>query len=608
MAKEVIINLEAKTDEAIKGIQETKKEIQDLNKEVTKGNKNTVSGLKDVEASSSATAGGVKKIGGAFKALGIGLIIAAFAKFTEVLNENQKVTDFFNTTFEVLSLAFNDFFNFIFNNVGGVVDAFRSIFEDPKQSLIDFANAFKKNIQERFESYLDTLGFLASAVKKVFSGDFKGALEDVKSAGKESIDVLTGVDDSFDKTVETVGKVTKATSDYVKETIKAGQANVELTKQAEIARVKNQGIIESFDLQAEKLRQVRDEERNTVEDRIEANDKLKLVLEEQKKLMLENADAILTAAQAQFDKNGNDANAIALQEAKNEKAAVEAQIAGFISEQKSNDLALDRELIELTNSKLESEANLGIERKRINASKIEDDLKRLEREKEIDLEEETLQRNRLQRIVDEANAGTQAKVDAQIALDEFEVEMSQKKLDRDKEILEAEKEISDAKIKIAEEERNAKETALNGYASALSSISGIIGQDTQKGKALAIASSLVNTYAAIAGQLKAFAGVPVPGYAIAQAIATGLVGLANVKKIASVKVPESSGGSSSQTGSITAASAAPAFNIVGSDPQTQLAEAIGQQAQQPVKAFVVAGDVSTAQSLDRNIIQESSLG
>ena len=99
-----------------------------------------------------------------------------------------------------------------------------------------------------------------------------------------------------------------------------------------------------------------------------------------------------------------------------------------------------------------------------------------------------------------------------------------------------------------------------------------------------------------------------PGYAIAQAIATGLVGLANVKKIASVKVPESSGGSSSQTGSITAASAAPSFNIVGSDPQTQLAEAIGQQAQQPVKAFVVAGDVSTAQSLDRNIIQESSLG
>jgi uncharacterized protein YhaN len=312
MAKEVIINLEAKTNEAIKGIQETKKEIKNLNKEVTQGNKDTAKGLKDVETSSNIAAKGVKKIGTGLKALGIGIVVAAFAKFTEVLNENQKVADFFNTTFEVLSLAFNDFFNFLFDNVGGVVDVFKSIFEDPKQSLIDFANAFKRNIQERFESYLDTLGFLASAVKKVFSGDFKGALEDVKSAGKESIDVLTGVDDSFDKTVETVGKVTKATSDYVKETIKAGKANVELNKQAEIARVKNQGLIEGFDLQAEKLRQVRDEERNTVEERIKANDELKAVLEEQEKLMLANADAILKAAEEQFKKNDNDANAIAL--------------------------------------------------------------------------------------------------------------------------------------------------------------------------------------------------------------------------------------------------------------------------------------------------------
>jgi hypothetical protein len=39
-----------------------------------------------------------------------------------------------------------------------------------------------------------------------------------------------------------------------------------------------------------------------------------------------------------------------------------------------------------------------------------------------------------------------------------------------------------------------------------------------------------------------------------------------------------------------------------------LATAIGQQEQQPVKAFVVAGEVTTAQSLDRNIIEESSLG
>ena len=612
MAKQIVVDFTVKTGAAVREVDNLKKEIKDVNKEVVDGNKETEKSLKNIEKTSEKTAGGVRKIGGALKALGIGLIIGAFAKFTEVLNENQKVVDFFNTTFEVLSLAFNDFFNFVFDNVGGVVNAFKSIFEDPKQSLIDFANAFKKNIQERFESYLDTLGFLASAVKKVFSGDFKGALEDVKSAGKESIDVLTGVDNTFDKTVETVGKVTKATSDYVKETIKAGQENVKLNKEAEIARVKNQGLIESFDLQAEKLRQVRDEERNTVEDRIEANDKLKLVLEEQKKLMLENADAILTAAQAQFDKNGNDANAIALQEAKNEKAAVEAQIAGFMSEQKSNDLALDRELIELTNSKLESEANLGIERKRINASKIEDDLKRLEREKEIDLEEETLQRNRLQRIVDEANEGTQAKVDAQIALDEFEVEMAQKKVDREKQIGEQEKIILDARLK-----------AQIGFAQAVGNVLGALGGLLQEGtnasKAAALADIVISTGVGFAqgldiAQKTAKGTGPAAAFAFpifyATQIAAVLSTVSKAKQILSqVKGGSRSGAPISSGGGVSSVGPqAPSFNIVGSDPQNQLAQTISQQTQKPVKAFVVSGDVTTAQSLDRNIIEESALG
>jgi hypothetical protein len=612
MAKEVIINLEAKTDEAIKGIRETKKEIKNLNKEVTKGNKNTASSLKDVGESTKKTEGGVKKIGGAFKALGIGLVIAAFAKFTEVLNQNQKVTDFFNTTFEVTSLALNDFFNFLFDNVGGVVDVFKSIFEDPKQSLIDFANAFKRNIQERFESFLDTLGFLASAVKKVFSGDFKGALEDVKSAGKESIDVLTGVDDSFDKTVETVGKVAEATKNYVTETIKAGKANVELTKQAEIARVRQQGLVESFDLQAEKLRQVRDEERNTIDDRIKANNELAKVLDQQEEAMLKQVDMQIKAAQAEFDKNKNQENTIALLEAQQEKEAVLAQIAGFRSEQKANDLALDRELIELTNSKLESEANLGIERKRINASKIEDDLKRLEREKEIDLEEETLQRNRLQRIVDEANAGTQAKVDAQIALDEFEVEMAQKKLDREKEISEQEKMTLDARL-----------NAQIGFAQAVGNVVGALGGLLQEGtnasKAAALADIIIKTGVGFAQGLdiaqKTAAGTgPAAAFAFPIFYATQIAAVLSTVSQAKQILSKVKGGGASIGGDISGGGrgvstpSAPSFNIVGSDPQTQLADAIGQQVQKPVKAFVVAGDVSTAQSLDRNIIQESSLG
>ena len=46
--------------------------------------------------------------------------------------------------------------------------------------------------------------------------------------------------------------------------------------------------------------------------------------------MKANAQAIVDAAQAQFDKNDSDANAIALQEALNEQKAIDATITGFM--------------------------------------------------------------------------------------------------------------------------------------------------------------------------------------------------------------------------------------------------------------------------------------
>ena len=173
-----------------------------------------------------------------------------------------------------------------------------------------------------------------------------------------------------------------------------------------------------------------------------------------------------------------------------------------------------------------------------------------------------------------------------------------------------ENKFSDARVKIADAEADAKQTSLNGYANALSDISGVIGQETEAGKAIAIASSLVNTYAAINGQLAAFSGVAIPGYAIAQAIATGVVGFANVKKIASVKIPNSTGGGGGDTGSLPQAATpiTPAFNIVGQSDTNQLADAIGGQTQQPVQAFVVSSEVTTAQELDRNIIDGASIG
>jgi hypothetical protein len=102
--------------------------------------------------------------------------------------------------------------------------------------------------------------------------------------------------------------------------------------------------------------------------------------------------------------------------------------------------------------------------------------------------------------------------------------------------------------------------------------------------------------------LEAFAGVPVPGYAIAQAIATGAVGLAQVANIASVNLGPYSGDlAMSNTPS------APRFNVVGASPINQAAQLMNRE-QAPIKTYVLSSDVSSAQALDRNKITSATLG
>jgi len=586
MAKQIVVDFTVKTGTAVREVDNLKKEIKDVNKEVVDGNKETEKSLKNIEKTSEKTAGGVRKIGGALKALGIGLIIGAFAKFTEVLNQNQKVLDFFNTVFETLSLAFNDFFDLIFNNVGGVVDSFKSIFENPLQSIRDFGKAIIDNIVERFKSALDAIGFLGEAVVKVFKGDFKGAAESAKNAGKELFDVVTGVDDSFDKTVETVGKVVEATKDYVTETVKAAQANVDLTKQAEIARVRQQGLVETFDRQAEKLRQVRDEERNTIEERIAANNKLKETLDEQEEAMLKQVDLQIAAAQAEFDKNKNQENTIALLEAQQEKEAVLAQIEGFRSEQKANDLALDREKIELQQSIIDAEAERNISEQEFLAEQIEGDFLRLQALKDVAKQEAEIEEERLINKRNQFTKGTQAFADANNELLAFQLQNSQDQIKIEKDLAKAKEDLT---------------------TQALGNLATIVGKNSKFGKAIAIVQAIRDTFA---GANKALSAAP-PPFNFISAAAVVAAGIANVKSITATDDPSppSGLGARSSGGSVsTPTPAAPSFNIVGADTQNQLAQTLAEQTQKPVKAFVVSSDVTTAQSLDRNIIEESALG
>ena len=608
MAIEKTVNIDVDSKDAEKGFDKLADAIKQLNDTFSKFQKTTEDGLEEINETSKKTEKGVggiakgfKGLGTAIKAAGIGLVIGALGKLAEVFNQNQKVADAFNTAFEAVSIAFNDFVNFVVDNSGAVVDFFKAIFENPLESVKQLGASIKANIVERFESFLDTLGFIASAVKKVFSGDFAGALDDVKSAGKESLDVFTGVNDTFDKGAEFIDKNKDAIKGYIVETVKAAKENVNLANAAELASAQQSLLVEKYDIQAEQLRQIRDEERNSIEERREANEKLLEVLAEQEKAMLSQADAQIRSAQAEVDKNASIENQVALTEALANKQGVLAQIEGFRSEQKANDLALDREEIELTNTKLESESKLSIERKRFNAEQIDDELARLEALKQVDLLEQEQEALRLQAIVDNANAGTQAKVDAQIVLDEFTEQSRQTNLERDKEI-------SDAKIKLAEAEALAKSKTLGDTANALTQLGDIAGKETAAGKALSIASATINTYRGVSDALAAKTVTPFEtALKFINAASILSSGIQNVKKIASVKIPAGYGGGGASASSGGSVSQPPSFNIVGATETSQLAEAVAGQTQQPVQAYVVSNDVTTAQSLENNIVEGATL-
>lgn len=370
MAKVINAEIDIKTGAATKAVDDLAQGIENFNSEVATTNTKAVKGFKGLNTAVEKTSKGFKGMGNALKAAGIGLAIAAFAKLSEVFNENQKVANFFNTTFEALSLAFNDFFNFLNDNVGTVIDYFKGLFQDPVTSLKNFGIAIKNNLIERVKSALDALGFLGDAVVKVFKGDFAGAAEAAKNAGKELVDVVTGVDNSFEKIAAAAPAVVKGISDYAKSTVQAARDTIELNRAAEIGIAQNRIILEQKDREAEKLRQIRDDETKTIKQRIKANNDLAKVLDEQEKLMLANAQAVIDAAQAQFDKNQNDENQIALLDARAEKEGILAQIEGFRSEQLINRISLEREAAELREESLEREIELENEAREAREEKL----------------------------------------------------------------------------------------------------------------------------------------------------------------------------------------------------------------------------------------------
>ncbi len=599
-----IVNLEIKDNlkKVTKDVEKLSDAFQDTADDI-KGVQRSTKGAEDGVKSLSA---GFKGMGLAIKAIGIGLVLEAFNLFKEVLGKNQKAVDFFNTAIGALSIAFNDLIGFVVNNFPAVVKIFKDVFQNPTTYLKQFGDLVQENLIERFNSFLDTIGFLSDALKKVFEGDFVGALDSVKKAGKESVDILTGVNNSFDKGKKIISDASSAIADYAVKTFKASEANTNLQNTALIAAAQQAKLVEQYDLQAEQLRKIRDNDLLSISDRIIANDKLKKVLENQKIAMKAQADLQVDAAAATLAMNDKIENQVALIAAQGNAVGVLAQIEGLTSEQEANRVALKKELVELTQSQIDSNTELGTQQKKFNETLENDDLKRLELQR-TNLERELItEADGIKRKLELYALGTQARADA-------ETTYAAKKQEIDNALTTNEKEQKDKRIEISKLEADAKMANLARGSAMLANISDLIGQNTAAGKVAAVAATTIDTYAAAQSAFKNAQLNPIsilgPAYPYISAGLAIAGGLKNVKSILAVKTSKGGGGGSAPAGGgMGAGPSAPAFNVVGASPTNQLAQTLGAQQNIPIKAFVVSSEVSTAQALDRNIIKSATLG
>jgi hypothetical protein len=160
-------------------------------------------------------------------------------------------------------------------------------------------------------------------------------------------------------------------------------------------------------------------------------------------------------------------------------------------------------------------------------------------------------------------------------------------------------ETSRAKQKLDKKEQKAKLAIANETADA---IIGLAGESSAVGKAVGVAMAIINTKEAIT---EALTGSP-PPFNFIQAAAVGAFGIKQVRDIMSTKLPVSAGGGGGGAASVSVA--APDFNVVGQGAGSQLAGVVGARFGEPIKAYVLSADVTSAQEMDRKIDSTATIG
>ena len=534
----------------VKDVVEEVKELNENLEESKQGFENAEKGSKALGKTKGAIGGvgrAFKSLGGALKGLGIlTIIVSLFTALKEALGRNQKIMDAVATVMTTISNVFNAVVGALVDTYNWVTasterfDGLRAVFSGIRKvivgSLMVAFYGLKLAAQEVAVQALKLAEVIPGVDKskqidkitksmKETRKAIKENAEAVGDAGKQIVDnaaeAVNEIKDIYNKTTENMSKIN------VKAIYENAKLQTDLKNTAVLAMAENRRLIEQYDIQAEKLRQTRDDESATLADRIAANEQLGKTLEDQQKAMLANADLMVAAAQMEADANKDNVELqAALTDAIAEREGVIARVTGMQSEQLTN-----------TNSLLKEQKDLERELYDFGVTAREQEF--------IDLEQEL--QDKLE-IADKLGKGRK----------EIEEHYAKERVKLNK--------------KFAQEDMENQLNAASGLLKAMSSFAG-------DNKELAAASAIIDTYV---GANKAIAQGGIPGIFAAAGII--LTGLANVRKIYATDVGDGGGGS---TPSIDT----PAVEQLPAPDVIQRNVTLSGTGAEPVRAYVVTDDI-----------------
>lgn len=563
-------------------------------------------------------------IGSGIGALAIGIlaVVQAFKRSEEGQNKFRKIMATIGAVADQILDVFAD-----------LGETIISAFENPQQAFQNFKTALKENITNRITSLIDTFGFLGTAIKKVFSGDFSGALDDAKKAGSSYVDALTGVKDTINKTKDAVVEFAKETA---KEAQQAGDIADRRAKAEIIAR---KLLVDRANANRE-IAELREKAENR--EKFSAEERIKFIKEASEiddEITAKEIARVKLLVKAKAEEN---ALGKSTKEDKLALAQLQAELINLETTQLSKkraltarEQALRREATAEENAQAQAKIALIKQIAEAEANTI-DEKRQLELEKE---------QERYDALIEQAEANNLNTDELELSRKQRLAEMRQGFADediaREKKVAEEtdklEKEKLDNTIKNIQTEEANRQKQIGQVGGAINSLQQIFSAFGEENKALAIAGIVTEQVSAISkiisntavANAKAVASTPLTGgmpfvainnvtagLSIAGSVAGAVKAISNLKS--KKKTPETGtvpsmrgggggGGASTAQTSETPASVPPSFNVIGGSGQSQLADAISGQSQQPIQAFVVSNDVTSAQSLDRNIVESATL-